>query len=42
MIATQEEIEYWKRYVEKHIEDQKAVLTDINQKYDALCHVSDI
>lgn len=27
MVATQEEIEYWKGYVEKHIDDQKAVLT---------------
>lgn len=34
MVATQEEIEYWKGYVEKHINDQKAVLTGINQKYD--------
>ena len=24
MVATQEEIEYWKGYVEKHIDDQKA------------------
>lgn len=40
MVAAQEEIEYWKRYVEKHIEDQKAVLTDINQKYDAHCNDS--
>ena len=40
MAATQEEIEYWKGYAEKHIDDQKAVLTDINQKYDAYCNDS--
>ena len=38
MVATQEEIEYWKGYVEKHIDDQKAVLTGINQKYDVCCN----
>lgn len=40
MVATQEEIEYWKGYVEKHIDDQKAVLTGINQKYDMCCNDS--
>ena len=35
-----EEIEYWKGYVEKHIDDQKAVLTGINQKYDMCCNDS--
>lgn len=40
MVATQEEIEYWKGYVEKHIDDQKAVLTGINQKYDVCCNDS--
>lgn len=40
MVATQEEIEYWKGYVEKHINDQKAVLTGINQKYDMCCNDS--
>ena len=38
MVATQEEIEYWKGYVEKH-DDQKAVLTGINQK-DMCCNDS--
>lgn len=40
MVATREEIEYWKEYAEKHIDAQKAVLTDINQKYDACCNDS--
>lgn len=40
MVATQEEIEYWKGYVKKHIEDQKTVLTGINQKYDICCNDS--
>lgn len=40
MVATQEEIEYWKGYVEKHIDDQKVVLTSINKTYDIYCNDS--
>lgn len=40
MVATQEEIAYWKRYVEKHIDDQKVVLTSINKTYDIYCNDS--
>lgn len=40
MVATQEEIEYWKRYVEKHIDDQKVVFTSINKTYDIYCNDS--